>query len=117
MLIGLCFTLLTHCSDKNLELQLKNKSTEFDCFSLALNENCDVRETAQLLIFLRGIQDFQTTEELAAMQSMKGTTTGQDSFTEVNGCFDKLGLKWDKLTGVTTDADGEKGWTFKENTG
>lgn len=51
------------------------------------------------------------------MQSMKGTTTGQDSFTGVNGCLDKLGLKWDKLTGVTTDADGEKGWTFKENAG
>lgn len=73
--------------------EIAEKLTEFDCFSLALNESCDVCETAQLLIFLRGIQDFETTEELAAMQSMKGTTTGQDSFTEVNGCLDKLGLK------------------------
>lgn len=75
---------------ENLELQLKNKWTEFDCFSLALNASCDVRETSQLLIFLCGIQDFQTTEELAAMQLMKGTTTGQDYFTEVNDCLDKL---------------------------
>lgn len=51
------------------------------------------------------------------MQSMKGTTTGQDTFTEVNGCLEQLGLKWDKLTGVTTEADGVKGWTFKENAG
>ncbi|XP_034548006.1 general transcription factor II-I repeat domain-containing protein 2B-like [Notolabrus celidotus] len=37
------------------------------------------------------------------MRSMKGTTTGSDLFTEVNECMDPLGLKWDRLTGVTTD--------------
>ncbi|XP_031696788.1 general transcription factor II-I repeat domain-containing protein 2B-like [Anarrhichthys ocellatus] len=29
--------------------------------------------------------------------------TGSDLFTEVNACFHKLGLKWDKLACVTTD--------------
>uniref|UniRef100_UPI003AACC576 general transcription factor II-I repeat domain-containing protein 2B-like n=1 Tax=Centroberyx gerrardi TaxID=166262 RepID=UPI003AACC576 len=37
------------------------------------------------------------------MRSMKGTTTGSDLFTEVNACMDTLGLKWDRLAGVTTD--------------
>ncbi|GCC36599.1 hypothetical protein chiPu_0015094 [Chiloscyllium punctatum] len=37
------------------------------------------------------------------MQSMKGTTTGNDMFTEVNLHLDTLGLKWDKLVGVTTN--------------
>ncbi|XP_056388355.1 general transcription factor II-I repeat domain-containing protein 2B-like [Hyla sarda] len=37
------------------------------------------------------------------MRSMKGTTTGSDLFMEVNECMDRLGLKWDRLTGVTTD--------------
>ena len=71
----------------NLELQLQSKVASFDFFALALNESCDVRDTAQLLIFVRGITDFKITEELAAMQSMKGTTTGSDLFTEVNACM------------------------------
>ena len=80
------------------------RAVNFDLFSLALDKSCDERDTAQLLIFLRGITtDFKITGELAAMQSMKGTTTGSDLFTEVNACVEKLGLKWDKLAGVTTD--------------
>lgn len=57
---------------------------------------CTGRDTAQLLVLIRGIN----TEELAAMlQSITGTTTGSDCFTEVNTGVDKLGLDWDKLTG------------------
>ncbi|XP_028275741.1 general transcription factor II-I repeat domain-containing protein 2B-like [Parambassis ranga] len=87
----------------NLELQLHREVAGFDFFSLALDESCDVHDTAQLLIFVRGITDFKITEELAAMRSMKGTTTGSDLFMEVNACIDTLGLKWDRLAGVTTD--------------
>jgi len=82
----------------NLELQLQREVASFDFFSLALDD------TAQLLVFVRGITpDFKITEELAAMRSMKGTTTGSNLFTEVNACMDTLGLKWDRLAGVTTD--------------
>ncbi|XP_060691829.1 LOW QUALITY PROTEIN: general transcription factor II-I repeat domain-containing protein 2A-like [Hemiscyllium ocellatum] len=89
---------------RNLELQLQHRVVNFDFFSLALDESCDVCDTAQLLIFVHGITtDFKVTEELAAMQPMKGTTTGNDLFMEVNACLDTLGLKWDKLAGVTMD--------------
>ena len=90
--------------DFPLELSLKNLAADFDCFSLTLHESCDVRDNAQLLIFLRGITaDFQITDELAAMQSMKGTITDNDFFRDVNACLVMLRLKWDKLAGVATD--------------
>lgn len=64
---------------ENLQLQLKSGVGSFDFFSLALDKSCDVRDTAQLLVLLRGItQEFKITEELAAVRSMKGTTTGSD---------------------------------------
>ncbi|GCC41366.1 hypothetical protein chiPu_0025430, partial [Chiloscyllium punctatum] len=83
---------------RNLELQLQHRVVNFDFFSVALDESCDVRDTAQLHIFVHGITtEFKITEELAAMQSMKGTTTGNDLFTEANACLDTFGLKWGKL--------------------
>lgn len=86
----------------NLELQLQHTVVSCDFYSLALDERCNVHDTAQLLILLHGItMDFKIMEELAAMQSMKGTTTGNDLFMPGNACLDILGLTWDKLVGVT----------------
>jgi hypothetical protein len=64
--------------------ELKKDIAAFDYFSIALDESCDIKDTAQLLIFIRGItKNFAITEELAALRSMKGTTTGEDIFKEL----------------------------------
>lgn len=65
------------------------KTDRADCFfsflSLALNKSCDVRNTSQLFIFVRGImKEFEIMEALTAMHSVKGTTTGSDLFTKVS---------------------------------
>ncbi len=62
----------------NVYAQLQEKVKEFEFFALALDESNDVQDTAQLLIFLRGVSsNFEVSEELAALQSLKGTTTGR----------------------------------------
>lgn len=68
--------------------QMQREVANLDFFSLALDESCDVRDTAQLLVFVCEITDFKIMEELAAVHLMKGTTTGSDLFTEVYTCMD-----------------------------
>lgn len=84
--------------------QLHIAAKDFVFFSIALDESTDVKDTAQLLIFLRGINnDYVVTEELLALASMKDTTTGADIFTEVQKAVKKYDLPWQKLAGITTD--------------
>ncbi len=64
----------------NVYAQLQEKVKEFDFFALALDESNDVHDTAQLLIFVRGVS---SNFELADLQSLKGTTTGEDIFGKV----------------------------------
>ncbi|XP_069971521.1 general transcription factor II-I repeat domain-containing protein 2 [Penaeus vannamei] len=69
-----------------------------------LDESTDVQDTAQLLIFIRGISaNFEMCEELAALQSLKGTTTGEDIFGKVYQTMEELDLDWSKLASITTD--------------
>ena len=88
----------------NLYTQLKEKVEYFTHFSLALDESCDNTGTAQLLIFVRGIdRDFNIVEELAELRSMKSTTTGDDIFCEIVETMHNLKLQWKKLFSLTTE--------------
>ncbi|XP_077968860.1 general transcription factor II-I repeat domain-containing protein 2A-like [Styela clava] len=88
------------CIAGDLRDQLLHYVKQFDFFTLALDESCGVRDTAQLLIFVRGITcDFKITEEIAAIRPMKGTTTGADIFSEV---LCKSVLKISHVTDVVT---------------
>lgn len=88
----------------NVYAQLQQKTKEYDFFSLALDESTDVQDTAQLLIFIRGVSaNFEMCEDLAALQSLKGTTTGEDIFGKVCQTMEDLNLDWSKLVSITTD--------------
>ena len=89
----------------NLTDQLKQKVKEFCFYSLAMDESIDCCDTAQLVIYIRGVdKDFNISEELAAMQSMKGRTTGKDICTELVNCVNKkLAYSFTNLVAICTD--------------
>uniref|UniRef100_A0A674I7K9 SPIN-DOC-like zinc-finger domain-containing protein n=1 Tax=Terrapene triunguis TaxID=2587831 RepID=A0A674I7K9_9SAUR len=89
----------------NLSDQLKQRVSEFCFYSLAMDESTDLKDTAQLLIFIRGIdKNFEITEELAGMCSMTGRTTGKEISSEVIKCTnDKSGLDFTNLVAICTD--------------
>ena len=78
---------------EDLTLQLQDTSKHFLWYSLALDESTDVQDTAQLLIFIRGINNsFKLFEELLSVESIKDTTTGLDIFNAVSSCIERTGL-------------------------
>lgn len=88
----------------NLRQQLNDKAQSFTYFSLAMDESTDVSDTAQLLIFVRGIdENFTVSEELLKMCSIEETTKGKDLFHHLEQAFVSCGLSWNKLTSITTD--------------
>lgn len=89
---------------KNLSNQLCEKNQYLEWFSLALDESTDVSDTAQVLIFIRGINiNYEIYEELLDVHSIHGTTTGEDIFKGVESAVEKNRLKWKNLKCITTD--------------
>ncbi|TWW62847.1 General transcription factor II-I repeat domain-containing protein 2 [Takifugu flavidus] len=90
--------------DEDISSSLNKKTESFTLYSLALDESNDVKDTAQLLIFIRGINDtFEITEEFLTMESLKGQTRGEDLFDQVSAVIENAKLPWSKLVNVTTD--------------
>jgi hypothetical protein len=69
-----------------------------------MDESTDVSDTAQLTIFVRGIDnEVNETEELAGLMAMKGTTTSEDLNDKIKKVLQKLNIRIQKLVGVVTD--------------
>ena len=63
----------------NIQEQLLTASGNFQWFSIALDASIDIQDTAPLHIYLGGIdKNFEITEELLSMESLKDTVTGKD---------------------------------------
>jgi hypothetical protein len=88
----------------DIEGTLKKRLAEFTSFSLALDESTDVKDTAQLAIFIRGIdQQFYVTEELLALVPLKETMKGTDIFEAANKTLQRFDLSLSYLQAVVTD--------------
>ena len=84
--------------------QLGEKSLNFDLFSLACDESTDLSDTAQLLIFLRGVDsDINIKEELLDLKSLKDQTRRADLFFNACSTVDNMKLPWSKVSRIITD--------------
>ncbi|KAG8234409.1 hypothetical protein J437_LFUL012794 [Ladona fulva] len=76
----------------------------FNFYSIALDESTDATDTAQLAIFIRGIdKEFNITEELASLVPLKDTTRSVDLYEAVKATLARFSLTIDKMSGIVTD--------------
>jgi hypothetical protein len=81
---------LSGTSASRFEMIIKNLTTQLTqiiekLFSITMNESTDISDTAQLLIFVERIDDFNIAE-LACSQPTKATATGTDLFSDFKQC-------------------------------
>ena len=109
------FTVARRIDDlsENIEVSLKDRICKCSAFSIAWDESTDLSDTAQLVVFIRGVTDnFKVTEEFLDMASMQ-STTGQNICEEVTKLMNKFEIDSSKLVGIT--ADGAPSMVGKNN--
>ncbi|XP_040564900.1 general transcription factor II-I repeat domain-containing protein 2-like [Lepeophtheirus salmonis] len=98
------FTIVRRVEDMGSDIayQLKVKLSNIEYYLLELDESTDIRDTAQLAVFIRAVvKDFNVAEELLHLNPLKGTTRGVDIFEGVQASLQKMGIedfrKWVSL--------------------
>ncbi|KAM8939336.1 general transcription factor II-I repeat domain-containing protein 2-like [Pelodytes ibericus] len=89
---------------KNIEDQLKKELQSCLSFSMALDEFTDIRDTAQLCIWIRLVtENFQVKEDLLALSPINDRTRGCDILQAASKEFEKFELNMQKLTSLAED--------------
>jgi hypothetical protein len=96
----------------NVEETLKTKLLACKFYSLALDESTDLTETAQLAIFIHGIDNkLKVFEEMLALCTLKGTTKETDILEVTKTILTRYHLSLKNLAGLGTDGAPAMGGT------
>ena len=75
-------------------------------YSLALDKSTNQTDTAQLAIFVRGVDNnFDVFEKRLSVALLKDRTTGEDMFKALKNVMEFYNLRFENLAGVATDGD------------
>ena len=89
---------------ENVADQLRNDFTKCECFSLQLDELTDIRDAAQIVVFIRMVfNDWTVKEEVFGVITLKERTKGTDIYTSFKKYCTEIGLPLWKLVAITTD--------------
>uniref|UniRef100_A0A8C0H4B2 HAT C-terminal dimerisation domain-containing protein n=1 Tax=Chelonoidis abingdonii TaxID=106734 RepID=A0A8C0H4B2_CHEAB len=90
---------------KDIDGQLIEKSTAFHTYSITLDESTNLTDSAQLAIFVRGVdENFAVTEELLSLSTMRARTMASEIFHCLTEALAQHVLpSWHLLAGLTTD--------------
>ena len=82
----------------------QKQSKNFVSLGFATDESTDQKDTAQLAIFVKGVdRELNETEELWLLQSIKGTTSGANIFMEFLNTFDAFGIDLTTLSRIAKE--------------
>ncbi|XP_059530893.1 general transcription factor II-I repeat domain-containing protein 2A-like isoform X5 [Myotis daubentonii] len=81
--------------------------------SIAVDESCDINDTAQISLCVRFISSTGPKEELLGLLPLRGQTRGEDIANAVIECIEKHHIPLDKIVSISTD--GSKSMTSVRN--
>jgi len=99
-------TIATRIQDLATSIEETLKRKCFDCkfYSLALDDSTDASDTAQLAIFIRGIdKQYNIFEELLALVPLKNTTRSVDMYDALKLTMERFSLSFHNLSAIVTD--------------
>lgn len=72
-------------------------------FALQIDESTDISNHAQLIAFIRAIDEDAIINQFLCCKQLPTTTKGQDIFDTITIWLEKYGLSWDLCVGICTD--------------
>ena len=85
---------------KKIECNTRSKILKHKLFALQIDESTDITGKAQLLVFIRFIDDEFIVEDFLCCKELPETTKGQDTFDVINSYLEHCELKWKNCVGI-----------------